>query len=156
MTIFRRDRVFLTVASFALLLEAVAHTFGAFSALPDDPAVQELAAAMRELRTPLGLGMEPSAWDINRSLALAMTVMLLLMGAVGLGMPAAAPDDPRVTRRSAVILLLANLALLATWIAYRVPPPLLFQAVLTPILLLAVLRVTPAASRTSGLRRDRR
>ncbi len=149
MTIFRRDRLFLIIASLVLLLEAVAHTFGAFAPLPDEPAVRELVASMRELRTPLGLGMEPSAWDINRSLVLAMTVLLLLMGTAGLVLPAAAPDDPRVYRWTALILLLANLALLAIWAVYRVPPPLMFQAVAAPILLLAALygpRRVPSAS----------
>lgn len=137
MTLMRKGNRLLAIASVILLVEAVAHTVGVLSPLPDDPAVQALARAMRELRTPLGLGMEPSAWDINRGLGLTMTVTLVLMGVMGLAIPAAAPGNRRVYRLTAGVLCGANLAMLAIWWVYQVSPPLMFQAVLTPLLLLA-------------------
>jgi hypothetical protein len=146
MVIFRRGNRLLTLASLILLLEAAGHTMGTLSPLPDEPDVQELAHAMRELRTPLGLGMEPSAWDINRGLALTMSVTLLLMAVAGLAVPAAAPDNRRVYRVIAGILCGANLAMLAIWWFYRVPPPLMFQAILTPLLVAAAFGPAPQAS----------
>lgn len=146
MTIFRRGYRLLTAASIVLLLEAAAHTYGALSPLPDEPAVQELARMMRDTSAPLGFGMEPSAWDIQRGLALTMTVLLVLMGITGLAMPAAAPDDARVFRRTAALLCTANLALLGLWWFLQVPPPLVFQAVAAPLLVLAWLRSGPHAA----------
>lgn len=138
MMIFRKGNRLLSVACLGFLLEAVAHTLGAVSPLPDDPRVQSVVRAMRELRTPLGLGMEPSVWDISRGLTFTMTVALATMGAFGLALVSAAPGDRRVQRVAASILLAANVALLGIWWAYRIPPPLVFQAALTPLLLLAV------------------
>jgi len=134
---FRKGTRLLTLASIILLLEAAAHTLGTIAPLPEDPDVRALVEAMHELRTPLGLGMEPSAWDISRGLAFTMTVTLAMMGVLGLAIPAAAPDNRRVYRTTAGVLLGANLCMLAIWWLYRVPPPLIFQAILTPLLLLA-------------------
>jgi len=152
MALFRKGTRLLTVASVILLLEAVAHTMGAVAPLPEDPAVQDLVRAMRDLHTPLGLGMEPSAWDISRGLTFTMTVTLLLMGVLGLAIPSAARGDGRVVRVTAGTLLGANLAMLAIWCIYRVPPPLTFQAILTPILLLATFggRASPDAAPTAA------
>ena len=137
MRMFRRGYRLLAAASIVLLLEAAAHTVGTLSPLPDEPAIQELARMMRETTSPLGLGMEPSAWDVQRGLARTMTVLLALMGIMGLALPAAAPDDRRVYRRTAGLLCVANLALLALWWSLRIPPPLLFQLVAAPLLVLA-------------------
>lgn len=131
---FRRGTRILGTASVLLLLEAIAHTLGTVSPLPDEPSVQALVAAMRDLRQPLGLGMEPSAWDIQRGLAYALTVLFALMGATGLIMPALAPHNRRVYRGTAAMLLVANAALLGLWWHYRIPPPLLFQVVILPLL----------------------
>lgn len=139
MIIFRKGNRLLAIASLILLLEAVAHTVGTLSPLPDDPDVQALAQTMREVRMPLGLGMEPSAWDIQRGLGLTMSVTLVLMGVLGIAIPVAAPDNRRAYRVTAAALCAANLAMLAIWWRYQVAPPLLFQAALTPLLLGAAL-----------------
>ena len=131
---FRKGTRILGTASVLLLLEALAHTLGTISPLPDDPAVQALVRSMTELRQPLGLGMEPSAWDIQRGLAYALTVLFALMGAIGLIIPALAPGDRRIQRGTAGILLVANVALLGLWWLYRIPPPLMFQLAVLPLL----------------------
>jgi hypothetical protein len=123
MSLFRKGTRLLAAASVILLLEAVAHTIGTLSPPPDDPAIQAVVTAMRELRVPLGLGMEPSAWGINRSLGLAMTVALTLMGVMGLALPGAAPGSRRVYRTTAWLLAGANLAMLVLWWSYEVLPP---------------------------------
>lgn len=145
MTVFARGHRLLSAASVILLLEAAAHTYGTVSPPPDEPAVQALAQLMRETTAPLGLGMEPSAWDIQRGLAFTMTVLLALMGLAGLLLPAAAPDNRRVYRLTAGLLCGANLVLLGLWWYYQVPPPLAFQVVLAPLLVLALLRGGPEA-----------
>jgi hypothetical protein len=99
---------------------------------------------MSELRMPMGLGMEPSLRDISLGLGVTMTLTLVLMAAIGLVIPAAAPNDHRVYRVSAWTVCLANLAMLAIWWYYQVPPPLVFQVALTPILALAALLPRPA------------
>lgn len=146
MTIFRPGRRLLTAGSIVLLLEAVAHTVGALSPLPDDPAISALVDALKTTTSPMGLGMEPSAWDIQRGLVFTMTVLLVLMGLLGLLLPSAAPENRGVYRRTAGLLCTANLALLALWWVYQLPPPLVFQLAATPPLVLAWVRGGPAAS----------
>lgn len=148
MVIFRRGNRLLSVASLVLLLEAVAHTMGVVSPLPDDPEVQSVVQAMKGLRIPMGLGMAPSLWGISRGLMFTMTVALVTMGLFGLGATLAAPGERRVHRTAAWILFVANVAMLGIWWTYQVLPPFLFQAAVTVILLLAVALPAPRVAGT--------
>ena len=135
---FRKGTRLLSIAAVILVLEAVLHTMGSFAPPPDDATLLALIESMRGVRLPVGLGMEPSIFDIQRALALALTALFLLMAAVGIALPAAAPGSRRVYRTTVALLLAANVVLLALWWSYRIAPPLLFQTVLSLLLLAAL------------------
>jgi hypothetical protein len=137
---FRKGNRWMAAACVALLLEAVAHTLGTLAPVPDDPAVQSVVTGMKGLVTPMGLGMAPSAWDVTRGLAYFMSIALVALGVLGLAVLDAAPDDRRLHRRVALVLLAANLAMLALWWHYQIPPPLISQVIVSALFGMSLLR----------------
>lgn len=74
----KRNRLF-SISTIVLLLIAAAHTMGTLSKPPDDPAAHALIETMKGYTFELGLGMQPSVFDIQMSLSLTMTILLLFM-----------------------------------------------------------------------------
>ncbi len=121
-------RVF-TSAAILMLLMAAAHTAGFLASAPSNSAEQKLFADMEATRSPLGLGMSPSLMDIYFALAFTLSVALAGLGVMNLVL-AAIPETPnRVLRAAGWVnaLWLAAFVILS-WV-YRVPPPLIFGAI---------------------------
>jgi hypothetical protein len=134
-----RANYWFVTASVLMLLTAVAHSIGHFSAPPDDPATQALVAALRGHTLDLGMGMTPSQWDVLNSLSLTMTVSLLWLGIVGL-VVAFSDMGRRTVQRVTAVYILANGALVGLNYYYQVPPPLVSLGVVEAVLLVAFLR----------------
>jgi hypothetical protein len=121
-------RVF-TSAAILMLLVAAGHTVGFLAAAPSNPVEEKLFADMGALLNPLGLGMSPSVKDIYFSLAFTLGVVFAALGLMNL-MLAAIPETPgRVLRAAGWINVLWVAGfLILNWV-YRVPPPLIFGAI---------------------------
>ena len=64
MTIWQPGRRLFTTAAILMILTAAAHTMGAVSPMPDGAAERRLLAEMRGYVLPMGMGMNPSMFDI--------------------------------------------------------------------------------------------
>lgn len=145
---FRSGRRLFSIASLFVLLVAAAHTSGVF-AEPTDARGMDLVASMKDYRLELGL-MRPSVLDVQRSLALTMSVFLFGLGVLNL---AIAHRDAWVRAGVLPFLSAFNTAWMAAlallYLVYQVPPPLISFALLT-LLFAASLRTTRAAA-SSGV-----
>lgn len=137
---FRKGNRWLAAGCIALILEAVAHTLGTLSPLPDDAQVQSAVGGMRAAALPMGLGMSPSLWDISRGLAFFMSIGLATLGALGLVVLAVAPTDRRLHRAITVVFFAASAMMMVVWWIYRIPPPLVSQMVVTALFAVALAR----------------
>jgi hypothetical protein len=115
-----------------MILVAILHTVGN---LTPPPIINDQLVALRDqmhrTRLPIGLGMEPSVWDIQRSLVFTMSVCLFAIGLVGLLVAADRDSTPRLRSRVATIAAAASGSLTALYGFYRVPPPLLMLGIVT-------------------------
>lgn len=121
------------------MIVAALHTVGHFQPLPDRPDVQAVHAGMRGLAFDLGLGMRPNLEDVQLSLSLTMSVLLLGAGLQNL-----------VVWRAGDAALLPSLALLNTVVSaglaviyayYQIPPPLITLGVVALLFAIAWLRL---------------
>ncbi len=121
-------RVF-TSAAILMVLMAAGHTAGFLVAAPTTPVEEKLFADMDALRNPLGLGMSPSFKDLYFGLAFTLGVAFAGLGAMNLVL-AAIPETPGRVLRAAgwVNALWVAAFLILSWV-YRVPPPLIFGAI---------------------------
>jgi hypothetical protein len=95
---------------------------------PDfDVAVQ----AMQSARADTGLGMAPSMWDFDRSLAYGMSITLAMMGLLGLILAGTPEATSRVLSRTAAVMTVGCIALTALGWITKVPAPLILFGVLT-------------------------
>ncbi|MEW6336182.1 MAG: hypothetical protein AB1625_02160 [Acidobacteriota bacterium] len=127
-------------ASIGLLLVAAAHTAGHFSGGSSGAEVAAAEAAMRQARLDAGLGMAPTVLDVFLSLSLTMSVLLVALAAANLAAIGASSRPDELVRPLAVVSAAACLALAALYLRYRVAPPLLSFAVLTPLFAAAAAR----------------
>jgi len=134
---FRAGRRFFSAASLTLIVVAGLHTLGHFSPR-EDPALQQLMAAMDAFRLPLGMGMTPSVRDIFRSLSLTMTVTFVALGLQNLVVAASRDATARLIRGLTVIDVVAVGALVALYAFYRVPPPLVSLVVVEALFVLSL------------------
>ncbi len=127
-----------------MLLAAALHTIGNMTP-PKDPARLALENAMRGFRFSLGMGMNPSMFDIHMVLVLTMTVTYAGFGVLNLVL-AGAPELPgRLLRRvMGVNLLWVGASIVLCWF-YRVPPPLISCIVIALPLVAALLTRTDKA-----------
>lgn len=127
---FKRGRRLFTVATMVLFLVAAAHT-SSLGTGPPDASGAELIESMRAYRVDLGLGMSPSVYDVQVSLALTMTVFLVGLGILNL---VVASRDAWIAAGVLRFMAQANAAcmwaLAALYLIYRIPPPLISFAVL--------------------------
>jgi len=134
--IFTKGRRLYTTASILTILVAVMHTVGNLQ--PDPPQYEGVLTAMREAPVPMGMGMEPSIYDIYWSLVFGMSVLLAGIGVLGLVLAATTDASMKVLARSAAMFAVISAAQAAIlWVA-QVPPPLISFAVLTVLWTLAM------------------
>jgi hypothetical protein len=136
---FRSGRRLFTFASIALIAVGILHTIGTCAPGPVDPALERLAAEMRAYRLPLGLGMQPSIFDIQQSLSVTMSVTLLWLALQNL-VAAGADSTGDVVRRLNILSVMGVGALVAVFAFYRIPPPLVTLAVVEVLFVLALVR----------------
>jgi hypothetical protein len=142
--LFAPGRRLFSIASLAVIVVAILHTLGTLAPPPpDDADYAAVERAMRGYRIPLGLGMTPSIWDIQRDLAFTMTVCLLGIGALGITLAADRQAPPRLLSRAAAIFASLSGVLTALSFVYRVPPPLISFAVVTVLYAVAIKTTTP-------------
>jgi hypothetical protein len=120
------------------LLAGLAHTAGQFT--PDEPELASGLAAMRAAHLPMGMGMNPSLFDIFRDLAFTMSVTFFALAALNLVILRHRDTTPALLRT----VTLVNLVWLAAFIGvcwfYAVPPPLVSGVLIWPFYLIALLR----------------
>lgn len=129
--------------SIALILVGALHTWGQFAPSPSDPALSAVLTMMRGVRLELGLGMQPSVYDIFRSLAFTMSITLVALGAFGL-IVARADPSARLLRAAILTSTIAVGALVVLQALYRIPPPLISLAVVELLFLAALVRAAQA------------
>jgi len=128
-TLFHVGRRLYTTAAVLTLIVAALHTYGASQPIPPDfdPVVQ----GMQNAQVDMGMGMAPSIWDIDRSLAFTMSITLATMGLLGLILAGTPEATSRVLSRTAAVMTAGCVALTALYWIYKVPPPLLSFGILT-------------------------
>lgn len=139
-----RGRRLFTLATGVLLLVAVLHTLGTASPPPDDAATRELLAALRGHTLDTGLGMVPSAYDVQKALGYTMTVLLVFLGALNLLLAARAAQ--LLIRPAAALNALCCAVLTALYLLFPIAPPMVCFAVLTVLF--------TAAAATAGVARQ--
>src|SRR4051812_19289868 len=132
MTLFRRGRRLFSVACLATILVAVLHTVGnTLSDTPTDAAYVVLDSAMHGYRVPLGIGMNPSIFDIYRPLVFPMSISVAAMGVLGLVVAASTESSTALIARVATVEAISCGALTILSAIYQVPPPLISFTVVT-------------------------
>ena len=127
-TLFNVGRRLYTTAAILTLGIAALHTYGTIQPIPPqfDPVVQ----SMQNAQVDMGMGMAPSVWDIDRTLAYTMSITLATMGLLGLILAGTPEATSRVLSRSAAVMTAGCIALTALYWIYKVPPPLISFGVL--------------------------
>ncbi|MFN0110202.1 MAG: LIC_13387 family protein [Blastocatellia bacterium] len=137
--LFRPGCRLFTVGSLLMLLTAAAHTAGHFSPIPENDApLKSAIAAMTGYRLDMGMGMQPSLLDVQLSLSLTMTILLVFLGVQNLVTIYLAGDSVRLVRGLSIVNLFNAAALTALYWHYRLPPPLICFALISVIFLLAL------------------
>lgn len=152
MRILQRGMRLFVGASIGLLLIAAAHTAGHFKEGESTADVAAAEAAMRAGRLDVGMGMRPSVLDVFQSVLLTMSLPLVALAAANLVAVAASSRPDELIMPLASVSALVCLALAALYARYRVTPPLLTFAVLTPLFAAAALRGRSQQRSRRGLR----
>src|SRR6185503_14934009 len=100
-----RGRRLFSTSAILMLLTAAVHTAGNLAPVPLQPGEQEVIDAMKRLRTPMGMSMNPSLWDILRDLTFTMTITFFALGILNLALAASKEMPDRVLRRAGWINL---------------------------------------------------
>jgi hypothetical protein len=138
MSLFARGRRLFTWSCIATIVVAALHTIGNTVPPPTgDAALVSLEKAMRDYRIPMGMGMTPSVWEINRALVFTMSICLAAMGALGLAVAGAPDATPRLLSRLALVLAISSAALTILYWVYQIPPPLISMAIVTVLFAIA-------------------
>lgn len=129
MILFTKGRRLFTAASIMTIVVAGLHTIGNLQ--PDPPEYEGVLTAMRGALVPMGMGMNPSIYDLYWSFIFAISVLVAGLGVLGLVLVSSTDASMKVLSRSAAMFAVIFAGLTAiVWIA-RVPPPLISFAVLT-------------------------
>jgi hypothetical protein len=128
-TLFHVGRRLYTTAAILTLLVAAFHTYGASQPIPPD--FDGVVQGMQNAQVDMGIGMAPSVWDIDRSLAFTMSITLATMGLLALILAGTPEATSRVLSRTAAVMTAGCIALTALYWIYKVPPPLISFGVLT-------------------------
>jgi hypothetical protein len=128
--IFQKGRRLFSTAAILMIVTAILHTIGNYS-VGDEPAgIQSLVATMTGFHFPMGMGMNPSMWDVYRALVFLMTITFLALGIINL-LIAASPDVPATVLRrlSWFNLIWVGAYGILVWY-YQIPPPLIFAVLI--------------------------
>jgi hypothetical protein len=129
MILFTKGRRLFATASIMTIVVAALHTFGNLQ--PDPPEYEGVITAMRGALVPMGMGMNPSIYDIWWSLAFGMSVFIAGLGVFGLVLVSSTDASMKVLSRSAAMFAIICAGVTAIgWIS-KVPPPLFLFAFLT-------------------------
>jgi hypothetical protein len=128
-TLFTRGRRVYTTASVLTLVVAGFHTYTTSRPIPPD--FDGLVQGMQNAMVDMGMGMAPSIWDIDRSLAYTMSITLATMGLLGLVLAGTTEATSRVLSRTAAVMTAGCIVLTALYWIYKVPPPLTSFGILT-------------------------
>lgn len=133
---FTKGRRLYTTASILTIIVACLHTFGFMQ--PDPPEYEGVLSAMRGALVPMGMGMNPSIFDVYWSLAFGMSVMIAGLGVLGVVLASTTDASVKVLSRSAAVFAVICAAITALgWIS-KVPPPLTSFGVLTLLWALSI------------------
>jgi hypothetical protein len=135
----RQGRKMFSVACILILLTAAAHTAGNLIAGSSGAAEDKVMGAMHEYHQNMGLGMEPSMYDILRALTFTMSITFAALGILGLMLAANKSVSRVVIRNVAWFYLIWNGAFTIMSYCYRVPPPLISGALVEITLIAALL-----------------
>jgi hypothetical protein len=119
-------------------LAGTAHTLGQFT--PDEPELASGLAAMRAAHLPMGMGMNPSLFDIFRDLAFTMSVTFFALAALNLVIVQHRDTTAALLRTVTIVNLLWLAAFIGVCWFYAVPPPLISGVLIWPFFLMALLR----------------
>ena len=119
---FQPGRRAFSIGSIVLVLTAIAHTLGNLPAPPSTPQEATLLETMKGFILDMGL-MKPSMLDVFRALNMTMSVTVLFWGVQNLVL--AKLGNAALMRPLALCSFLANLALVALYWIYPVPPALI-------------------------------
>jgi len=118
-----------STAAVLMILTAVAHTAGNLTASPT-PTEQTVFSEMNGLHVPLGMGMNPSIYDIYWTLVLTMSITFAALGLINL-LLAASPDvSGRVLRQVSWANALWVGAFLILTAMCRIPPGLISAVII--------------------------
>ena len=137
MTLFARGRRWFAAGCITTIVVAGLHTLGNTVPGPPDPALDRVESAMRGFTVPLGMGMSPSVWDIDRCLVFTMSICLVGIGALGIAVGSSPEVSPGVMTRVAVVMTALSAALAMLSFVYRIPPPLISFVVTTILFAIA-------------------
>jgi hypothetical protein len=132
MSMFARGRRAFSLAGILMLFTALAHTLGTIAPIRN-PDQRLLITQMAALHLPLGVGPEPSVWDIYQNLMFTMSITFLGLGLVNVALGAHRDSTAALMRRVSWM----NLVWVAAYIAFA----LLFQV--TPSAISGVLILIP-------------
>ena len=137
--IFKSGNRLFAAGSVGLIIVALLHGIGNFAPPPADPALNAVIDAMRGYHFDLGLGMRPSLMDIDTSLSITMSIMLLFVGIQNLVTLRVAGDSAKLTRSLCLVNAIFAGALVVLYAVYRIPPPLVTLGVVEVLFLLALI-----------------
>ncbi|NUO81444.1 hypothetical protein HUU05_15310 [candidate division KSB1 bacterium] len=135
---FRRGNRLFAAGAIGILLTAILHTLGHFSSPPDEPALLAVLNAMSGYRLDMGMA-RPTIMEIHDSLSLTMTILLLVVGSLDLVVLGLAPDATRLLHALKIVNLLGIAGLVAVFVLYPIPPPMLCFAVVALLFLLSLI-----------------
>ncbi|MCB1051841.1 MAG: hypothetical protein KDC71_14680 [Acidobacteria bacterium] len=135
---FGKGKRWFSIGSVLVLVTAGLHTMGHFSSPPDDLKTKGLIFAMEQYHLALPMGMNPSAMDIQNSLSLTMTILLVGLGLINLLMAQSA--NAKQVRSLAGVSCIVCLALVVLYWHYAVFPPLVCFVVIVPCFAMGFLR----------------
>lgn len=115
-------RGLLITSSVLMLLTTVGHTVGNLLP-PADPAVAAIYAAMKSSHPQVGMGMNPSMFDVHMLLVLTMTVTFAALALLNLALLRAISDQ--ALQRVVWINVMWVAVFTSLCAFYQVPPPLI-------------------------------
>jgi hypothetical protein len=124
-TMWQRGRRLFSTSAMLMILTAVGHTAGFLLGGSSDPADQRVVDAMRERKNPLGMGMNPSVYDIYWDLVLTMSITFAALGLINLLIAATPSASSGLLRKVGWANALWLAAFLVLNVALRIPPSLI-------------------------------
>src|SRR5262245_4222478 len=128
-----------------MFLTALAHTAGNVAPVEPSASGKAVTDAMRGLLLSMGMGMNPSMFDIFKDLTFTMSITFAALATINLALAASADITDRLLRCIAWIDLVWVAAFTALCWHYRIPPPLISGVLI--LLPLAVSLVGPVGNR---------